>query len=91
MTPAAALLFFLRGALVIGCAVAGLFFTRFYRQTRDRLFLFFAAAFWVLGLNWVMLAFYRVAQETRHDAFVVRLVAFAIILFAIVDKNRGRA
>lgn len=85
-----AFVFFVRGALVMGCAVAGLFFLRFYRQARDRLFLLFAAAFWALGLNWVVLAFYRVTQETRHYAFVVRLVAFLIILFAIVDKNRAR-
>ena len=86
-----ALIFFLRGALVMGCAVAGLFFLRFYRQARDRLFLLFAAAFWVLGLNWVVLAFYRVTQETRHYAFIVRLVAFLILLVAIVDKNRERS
>jgi uncharacterized membrane protein len=90
MAPDHAFVLFLRGALVMGCAVAGLFFVRFYRQTRDRLFGLFAAAFWVLGLNWVVLAFYRVAQESRHYTFVVRLVAFLIILFAIVDKNRER-
>lgn len=85
-----ALTFFLRGALVMGCTVAGFFFVRFYRQTRDRLFLLFATAFWVLGLNWVVLAFYRVAQETRHYTFLIRLLAFLIILFAIIDKNRDR-
>ena len=90
MALAQALIFFLRGAIVMGCAVSGLFFLRFYRQTRDRLFLLFATAFWVLGLNWVVLAFFRVAQETRHYTFVIRLVAFAIILVAVVDKNRER-
>lgn len=90
MALAQAIIFFLRGALVMGCAVAGLFFLRFYRQTQDRLFLFFASAFWVLGLNWVVLAFYRVEHEARHYTFVIRLVAFVIILLGIADKNRER-
>jgi uncharacterized protein DUF5985 len=88
MPPEQALIAFLRGALFLGCVVAALFFVRFYRQTQDRLFLLFAAAFGVLGFNWVTLAFYRVADETRHYAFAVRLVAFALILWGIVDKNR---
>ena len=33
------------GAIVMGYAVAGLFFIRFWRQTRDRLFLIFAVSF----------------------------------------------
>ena len=43
------MLTFLWGASALGCWVIGLFFLRFWRNTRDRLFAFFAAAFWVLG------------------------------------------
>src|SRR5262245_60048104 len=35
---------------------AGLFFFRFWRDTRDRLFLLFGTAFWLLSLTWVLLA-----------------------------------
>ena len=90
MAPEQALIAFLRGALFMGCGVAALFFVRFYRQTQDRLFLLFAAAFGVLGFNWATLALYRVADEARHYAFAVRLIAFALILWGIVDKNRGQ-
>ena len=47
------------GALAMASAVAGLFFLRFWRETRDRLFAMFALAFWVLGVNWLGLALAR--------------------------------
>ena len=33
---------FFQGTVAMGCAVAGLFFLRFWRDARDRLFLLFA-------------------------------------------------
>lgn len=79
---------FLRGALVMGCFVAGLFFLRFYRQSRDRIFVFFVAAFWLLAAHWIGLAVVNPAAETRHYLFVVRLLAFVALLVGILDKNR---
>jgi hypothetical protein len=80
---------FLLGGLVMACAVVGLFFLRFWRKTRDRLFLIFALAFWLLGTNWLFLAFVE-ADETRTWLYVLRLVAFCLIIYGIVDKNRQR-
>ena len=37
------------GAMVMAYLAAGLFFLRFWRQTHDRLFAMFAAAFWILA------------------------------------------
>ena len=82
------LLAFMRGGLVACCWIAGLFFFRFYRSTSDRLFLFFAASFWVFSLNWLTLALLGVPQEARHLVFLLRLVAFGLILVGIWDKNR---
>lgn len=72
------------------CALlAGLFFLRFYKQTRDTFFLYFAIAFWVLGAHWVGLAFEPPENEMRRMFFYgARLIAFLIILAAIVQKNR---
>ena len=81
---------FLWGALAMGCAVAGLYFLRSWRDTRDRLFALFAIAFWVLGANWVSLDLFLPGEETRHYFFVVRLIAFGFIAVAVVDKNRRR-
>ena len=78
---------FLLGLLVMACAVAGLMFLRFWRKTRDRLFAIFAGAFWLLALNWMALAFTH-EDELRTALYAVRLVAFVLILVAIIDKNR---
>lgn len=80
----------MRGALAAGFAVAGLFFLRFWRDTGDRLFGLFAAAFVTLAVNRVWLAFLD-APGHGDRLYWVRLLAFAVILFAIWDKNRGRA
>ena len=81
---------FMLGAIAMACVVATFFFLRFWRRTGDRLFGLFAAAFGVLALNWVALAFTR-GDELRTLLYAVRLVAFVVILAAIVDKNRAGA
>ena len=79
------------GAIVMGYAVAGLFFLRFWRETRDRLFVIFAAAFWILGLQRLALAVSRDMVEDDTGLYLIRLFAFLLILVAIIDKNRKRA
>ena len=79
---------FILGALVMASAVAGVYFLRFWRKTRDRLFAMFAASFWILGLNWLLLAFAK-HEEPNTGFYAIRLVAFALILLAIADKNRS--
>ncbi len=77
------------GVLVGGYAIAGLFFLRFWRETRDRLFGIFAAAFWLLGLQRALLALMDHSSADRIWLYGIRLLAFVLILAAIVDKNRG--
>ena len=79
---------FMLGAVVMACSVAGLFFLRFWRKARDRLFAIFAVAFWLLGLNWLALAFIN-QDEVRTALYGVRLLAFGFILLGIWDKNRA--
>ena len=78
------------GAIVMGYAVAGLFFLRFWRQTRDRLFLIFAISFWLLGAQRLTLAVSAEIVEAHTGLYLVRLFAFLLILLAIVEKNSGR-
>ncbi|HEY7120624.1 MAG TPA: DUF5985 family protein [Tepidisphaeraceae bacterium] len=80
---------FMLGGVVVGCLAVGLFFIRFWRRTADRLFLVFAIAFWTLAANWLALAFID-KDEVRTWLYVVRLVAFVLILAGIIDKNRLR-
>jgi hypothetical protein len=77
------------GAIVMGYAVAALFFLRFWRETGDRLFLIFAGAFGVLGLQRLALALSRDMHDEHTGLYLVRLFAFLLILGAIVDKNRS--
>ena len=79
---------FLLGAVVMGAAVAGLFFLRFWRRTRDRLFAVFAIAFWMLAANWTAVGFLRQDESLLTALYVVRLAAFILIILGILDKNR---
>lgn len=84
------LLHVVAGGIVMGYAVAGLFFLRFWRETRDRLFLAFAVAFWVLGgQRMALIAVPEPAAETVTSLYLIRLAAFVLILLAILDKNRA--
>ena len=78
---------FLAGATVMGFALAGLFFLRFWTRTRDQLFLAFTASFWLLGLSQAMLTFSNVSVEERTPLYLLRLAAFFLILAAVWRKN----
>lgn len=80
---------FLMGAVALGLGVAGLFFLRFWKDTRDRLFGFFALAFFVLAVNRACLALAAQGDAARDHFYWVRLLAFLLILVAIWDKNRS--
>jgi hypothetical protein len=86
---ATSLNFFVNGAVMFGFLVGGLFFLRFWRKTHDRLFAFFAASFFVLGINRFGLSLTHQHSEARTFFYLIRLIAFVLILFAIVDKNRA--
>jgi zinc transporter ZupT len=77
------------GALAAGYAVAALFFFSFWRDTRDRLFGFFAGAFVLLALQRIVLAWASVNQRNTTASYSMRLAAFLLILIAILDKNRA--
>jgi hypothetical protein len=85
------LLDFLSGAITMGFAIAGLFFLRFWRRTRESLFLAFAVAFWLLGLAQALLVFSDIPDEERSWLFLLRLAAFSLILVSIWIKNRKSA
>jgi hypothetical protein len=76
------------GAILMGYLVAGLFFLRFWRDTRDRLFLIFGIAFGLLAVQRLALVLTRDMLESQTGLYIVRLFAFLLILGAIVDKNR---
>lgn len=80
---------FLSGMAAAGSLGAGLFFLRLWRDTRDRFFALFGFAFWALAANWIALVWMAPASEHRHYFYLIRLLAFLLIVVAIVDKNRS--
>ncbi|GGA03235.1 MAG: hypothetical protein COW16_03285 [Sphingomonadales bacterium CG12_big_fil_rev_8_21_14_0_65_65_10] len=82
---------FLSGAVVMAFAIAGLLFLKYYRRTRQRLFVIFAASFFLLAVNYAWLALTQVPVEERSPLFLVRLLAFSLIIFAIVYSNRDKS
>jgi hypothetical protein len=67
-----------------GCRII---FLRFWRDTKDRFFLYFAISFFVEGLNRFALAMTGDPNEGRPFFYFVRFVSFVLILIPIVDKN----
>ena len=76
------------GMLVMGYAVITIYFLRFWRDTRDRLFLLFALAFVLLALQRLGLTFLDIHTANATWLYVLRLSAFLLIIVAIIDKNR---
>jgi hypothetical protein len=78
---------FLSGALCLGYVTAALYFVRFWRDTRDRLFVFFAASFVLLALQRVSLMAVETAPALEPPSYALRLLAYLVILGGIIDKN----
>jgi hypothetical protein len=79
---------FLSGAMAMASGAIALFFLRFWRDTGDRLFGMFSAAFLLMGATRIGLAITQHEMETQTHWYWARLAAFLIILIAIADKNR---
>lgn len=77
------------GALSTAYLIAATFFLKFWSAARERLFALFAAAFVLLAVQRVLLPF--VPVQWADTLYGVRLIAFILIIVAIVDKNRQRS
>ena len=82
---------FLLGVIATTSLAAGVFFLRFWRDTRDSLFLTFGIAFVIEGVNRCALLFVNQANEGATWVYLVRLLAFLLILVGIINKNRSSA
>jgi hypothetical protein len=92
---------FVQGMATMACIVIALFFLQFWRKTADRLFLIFAVAFCLMCVTRVVstsLVSAAVASgaaeanvlaaEHNSAVYIIRFVAYMLIVGAIVDKNR---
>ena len=81
---------FLIGIIATLSLTAGIFFLKFWRETRDSFFLAFAASFIIEGLNRVTFLFVARPNEGNPAIYLIRLMASLLILFAILRKNLNR-
>jgi hypothetical protein len=78
------------GAIAVASFVVGLFFFRFWRSTHDRFFLWFALSFWIEAGNRIALGVLQ-GSELEPVFYLLRVVAYGLIVLAILEKNRKRA
>jgi len=77
------------GAVAMASSIAALCFLRFWRKTRDPLFLLFALAFAVDALSRVALGMGGFSNDQEPLVYLARVITYAIILVAIINKNRS--
>ncbi|MBU6463595.1 MAG: hypothetical protein KGK01_02075 [Bradyrhizobium sp.] len=77
----------LAGATAFASLVAALYFLKFWRKTRDTLFLFFAAAFTIDAIARFTHAIVQVTDSSEPVYFIPRLVTFGLIALSIIGKN----
>jgi len=79
---------FLLGFTALGCLTIAVFFLRFWRGTGDRFFALMSLAFAIFGVNRIVLGFLDEDNEARPAIYLFRLLAFVVIIVAIIDKDR---
>ena len=79
------------GGTMVAALVVALFFFRYWRLTHDQLFLMFSAGFLTFAVSRLILALLDEGAEGRVFVYALRLLAFGLILAAIIDKNRSPA
>jgi hypothetical protein len=75
------------GAVCMGSLLIALFFLRFWRDSRDRFFLYFSASFFIEGLHRLYSALHDAGGEDSPLHYLIRLLAYGLILWAILEKN----
>jgi hypothetical protein len=78
---------FMSGAVTLAYVIAAMYFANFWRRTADRLFLSFSIAFALLAMNQFLVFLIGAGDERGNYAYVLRILGFLLILFAILDKN----
>lgn len=75
----------------MGCLMAGIFFLKFWRKSHDRLFLHFSLSFFLLSFERAVLSYLGIENEPSPLVYLIRLSAFLLIIYAIIDKNKEKA
>lgn len=81
----------LTGAIAMASLIIALFFLRFWRSSGDRFFLYFALSFAIEGLHRVYAVTRLSDGEDSPLHYLIRLLAYGLIIWAILEKNLPRS
>lgn len=79
---------FFAGCIFFGFLIVAGHFLKFWKSTGDRFFLLFAIAFALCGFERICVSLF-IGVTTVSYIYILRLIAFCVIIGAIVDKNRN--
>jgi len=82
--------YLMAGAIAMASMTIALFFLRFWRNSGDRFFLYFALSFAIEGLHRLYAVIQDGGGEDSPLHYLIRLLAYGLILWAILDKNLPR-
>lgn len=77
------------GIMALSWVLAFMFFL-YWKKTHDRLFMAFALSFGLMGIERLILGLYSRPNEAEPSFYILRLSAYLLIVFAILDKNRAK-
>lgn len=80
--------YFMWGVLATGCLVVAMFFLHYWRSSRERLFVFFSAAFGLMAVQWTVSALSGTDEMRYAYLLILRILAFLCIIAGILDRNR---
>jgi hypothetical protein len=78
---------FLQAVSATAAWVSATLFLRYWRESRDTLFALFAVAFALLGVSWALLSIVNPGGDASPYIYGLRLVAFLLLIAAIIHKN----
>lgn len=73
--------------IAMGYVVASAFFFRFWVRTSDKLFIAFSVSFLLLAISSALASLLSLPYEERSWLYLIRLVAFVLLIAAILGKN----
>jgi Family of unknown function (DUF5985) len=86
MTPVTQVLL---GAVIMGDVIVALFFVRYWKLTRDRFFLFFAASFVAIAVSRVVVDEGLPPFGYEPFGYMIRILSYLFMIAGILYKNTG--
>lgn len=79
---------FIRGATMMAEAGVSLFFLKYWKETKDRLFFYFALSFCIMAISQLIVCIAKDSGEYAPIGYGIRASAFVLLLLGIFEKNR---